>query len=76
VGRRSDARASGLVRKRKKRSLAARRVAIAGAPDRAAAEALYLELRRLAGSRGITVRALRIEPEAGAGPGAARSAPT
>jgi hypothetical protein len=52
----------GQVRKRSKRSRVIRRVAIAGAPDRAAAEALYLELRRLAERRGIAVSPLRIAP--------------
>jgi hypothetical protein len=50
------------VRKRSKRSRVIRRVAIAGAPDRAAAEALYLELRRLAERHGIAVSPLCIAP--------------
>jgi hypothetical protein len=50
------------VRKRAKRSRVIRKVAIAGAPDRAAAEALYLELRRLAARHGIAVSPLRIAP--------------
>jgi hypothetical protein len=50
------------VRKGKKPIRVTRRVAIAGAPDRPAAEALYLELRRVAERHGIAVTSLRIAP--------------
>lgn len=53
------------------RTRVTRQVEIAGAPDRPAAEALYLELRRLAERHGVTLRALRIVPLRG-GPAGGR----